>query len=64
MVEDTRTGSIVSSTCLIGQRFSYEGVEFDAGLPELVGTHPDYRRRGLVRNSSRYCTAGARSAAT
>jgi Acetyltransferase (GNAT) domain len=50
MVEDTRTGSIVSSTCLIPQRFSYEGVEFDAGLPELVGTHPDYRRRGLVRD--------------
>jgi hypothetical protein len=24
-------------------------LEFDAGLPELVGTHPDYRRRGLVR---------------
>jgi len=23
--------------------------EFDAGLPELVGTHPDYRRRGLVK---------------
>ncbi len=49
VVEDTRTGSIVSSACLIPQRFSYEGVEFDAGLPELVGTHPDYRRRGLVR---------------
>src|SRR5919107_829081 len=49
VVEETRTGSIVSSACLIGQRFSYEGVEFDAGLPELVGTHPDYRRRGLVR---------------
>jgi hypothetical protein len=49
VVEDTRTGSIVSSTCLIPQRFSYEGLEFDAGLPELVGTHPDYRRRGLVR---------------
>lgn len=49
VVEDTRTGSIVSSTCLIGQRFSYEGIEFDAGLPELVGTHPDYRRRGLVK---------------
>jgi hypothetical protein len=48
VVENTRTGSIVSSTCLIGQRFSYEGLEFDAGLPELVGTHPDYRRRGLV----------------
>jgi Acetyltransferase (GNAT) domain len=49
VIEDTTTGSIVSSTCLIGQRLSYEGVEFDAGLPELVGTHPDYRRRGLVR---------------
>src|SRR5215211_257120 len=49
VVEDSRTGSIVSSTCLIPQRFSYEGMEFDAGLPELVGTHPDYRRRGLVR---------------
>ena len=48
VVEDTGTGSVVSSTCLIGQRFSYEGLEFDAGLPELVGTHPDYRRRGLV----------------
>jgi hypothetical protein len=49
VVEDSRTGSIVSSTCLIPQKFSYEGLEFDAGLPELVGTHPDYRRRGLVR---------------
>src|ERR671921_446157 len=49
VIEDTTTGSIVSSVCLIGQRFSYEGVEMDAGLPELVGTHPDYRRRGLVR---------------
>ena len=49
VIEDTTTGSIVSSACLIGQRFSYEGVELDAGLPELVGTHPDYRRRGLVK---------------
>jgi hypothetical protein len=49
VIEDTTTGPIVSSTCLIGQRFSYEEVELDAGLPELVGTHPDYRRRGLVR---------------
>ena len=49
VVEETRTGSIVSSACLIPQRFSYEGLELDAGLPELVGTHPDYRRRGLVR---------------
>ena len=64
VVEDTGTGSVVSSACLIGQRFSYEGLEFDAGLPEHVGTHPEYRRRGLVGNSSRYCTVGARSADT
>jgi hypothetical protein len=49
VIEDTTTGSIVSSACLIGQRFSYEEVELEAGLPELVGTHLDYRRRGLVR---------------
>jgi GNAT superfamily N-acetyltransferase len=48
-VEDTRTGAIVSSLCLISQTWTYEGVEFGVGRPELVGTHPDYRRRGLVR---------------
>ena len=49
VVEDTATGCVISSACLIEQRFSYGGVELRAGLPELVGTHPDYRRRGLVR---------------
>jgi len=48
VVEDTASGSVVSSACLIEQRFSYGGVEVRAGLPELVGTHPDYRRRALV----------------
>jgi hypothetical protein len=46
VVEDTATGSVVSSACLIEERFSYGGVGLLAGLPELVGTHPDYRRRG------------------
>jgi len=49
MVEDRRTGAIVSSLNLISQTWSYGGIEFGVGLPELVGTHPDYRRRGLVR---------------
>jgi predicted acetyltransferase len=48
VVEDTATGSVVSSAYLIEQRFFYGGVELCAGLPELVGTYPDYRRRGLV----------------
>jgi GNAT superfamily N-acetyltransferase len=49
VVEDTRSGSIVSSLCLISQTWTYDGIEFGVGRPELVGTHPDYRRRGLVR---------------
>ncbi|MGC9522100.1 MAG: GNAT family N-acetyltransferase [Anaerolineae bacterium] len=49
VVEDTATGAIVSSTSLISQTWSYAGIPFGVGRPEVVGTHPDYRRRGLVR---------------
>lgn len=49
VVIDTRTGKIVSSMNLISQTWVYEGIPFDVGQPELVGTHPDYRHGGLVR---------------
>ncbi|MFN2227217.1 MAG: GNAT family N-acetyltransferase [Anaerolineae bacterium] len=49
LVEDTATGEIVSCLCLISQTWTYGGIPFGVGRPELVGTHPDYRRRGLVR---------------
>lgn len=49
VVEDTHTGAIVSSLGLISQTWSYGGIEFGVGRPELVGTHPDYRRRGLMQ---------------
>jgi len=49
IVEDTRTGQVVSSLNLISQVWSYGGIEFGVGRPELVGTDPGYRRRGLVR---------------
>ncbi|MDQ6694793.1 MAG: GNAT family N-acetyltransferase [Chloroflexota bacterium] len=49
LVEDLHTGEIVSALCLIPQRWSYEDIEFGVGRPEIVATHPDYRRRGLVR---------------
>jgi hypothetical protein len=49
IVEDTRTGDIVSSLCLISQTWAYEEVKFGVGVPELVGTKPEHRRRGLVR---------------
>lgn len=49
VVEDTNTHKIVSSFVWISQRWSYGGIEFGVGRPELVGTHPDYRGRGLIR---------------
>jgi hypothetical protein len=49
VVEDTATGAIVSSLNLIPQTWSYGGVRFGVGRVELVGTLPEYRRRGLVR---------------
>ena len=49
VVEDQRAGTIVSSLCLISQTWTYAGIAFGVGRPELVGTHPDYRNRGLIR---------------
>jgi hypothetical protein len=49
IVEDTATGQIVSSLSLIPQVWAYEGIPFRVGRPEIVGTAPAYRRRGLVR---------------
>ncbi len=49
VVEDTATGRIVSALFLIPQIWSYAGVEMLVGQPELIATHPDYRRRGLIR---------------
>jgi GNAT superfamily N-acetyltransferase len=49
VVEATRSGQIVSSLNVIGQTWSYGGIPFGVGRIELVGTLPEYRRRGLVR---------------
>ncbi|HVO25416.1 MAG TPA: GNAT family N-acetyltransferase [Candidatus Margulisiibacteriota bacterium] len=49
LVEDRRSGQIASSVCLISQTWSYGGIAFAVGQPELVGTHPDFRGQGLVR---------------
>jgi hypothetical protein len=49
IVEDTGSGQIVSSLNLISQKWLYGGIEFGVGRPELVGTLPAYRKRGLVR---------------
>ena len=49
IIEEAATGRIVSSLNLIPQTWSYEGIEFGVGRPELVGTLPEFRNRGLVR---------------
>jgi hypothetical protein len=49
IVEDTRTGKIVSSLNTISQTWAYAGIPFGVGRPELVGTDEAYRYRGLVR---------------
>lgn len=48
-MEERTSGKIVSSLNLISQTWSYAGIEFGVGRPELVGTLPEYRHRGLVR---------------
>lgn len=49
IVEDLNSKQIVSTLVLISQTWSYAGIEFKVGRPELVGTDPAYRERGLVR---------------
>jgi GNAT superfamily N-acetyltransferase len=49
IVEETATRRIVSSLNLIPQTWMYEGIPFGVGRPELVGTLPEFRGRGLVR---------------
>ena len=49
VVEETATGRIVSTLCLIPQTWAYAGVEFGVSRPELVCTLPEFRKRGLVR---------------
>ena len=49
IVENVSTGAIVASLNLISQTWSYAGIEFKVGRPELVGTDPDFRERGLIR---------------
>jgi hypothetical protein len=49
VIEETATGRIISSMNLISQTWSYEGIPFGVGRSELVGTLPEFRKRGLIR---------------
>lgn len=49
IVEDVEKGCYASTTTYLTQTWSYDGIEFEIGRPEIVGTHNDYRNRSLVR---------------
>jgi predicted N-acetyltransferase YhbS len=49
VVDEHDGGRIVSAVFLISQTWRYEEVAFGCGMPELIATDENYRRRGLVR---------------
>ncbi len=49
IVEDVEKGRYASTTTYLSQTWTYDGFEFEIGRPEIVGTHNDYRNRGLIR---------------
>jgi hypothetical protein len=49
IVEEVSTGRIVSTMNLISQTWSFQGIKFGVGRPELVGTLSEFRNRGLIR---------------
>ena len=48
LVHDVPRKRIASTLGLLEARARYSGVEFGMGQPELVGSHPAYRHRGLI----------------
>ena len=49
VVEDVAKKRIVSTTTYMSQTLSYDGIEFEIGRPEIVGSSSEYRNRGLIR---------------
>lgn len=49
MIEDEATDEIVSTTCLIPWELDFEGITLKTAQLEMVLSHPDYRKQGLVR---------------
>jgi hypothetical protein len=57
VVIEKDTGRIVSALNLISQTWSYADIPFGVGRIELVGTAPEYRKRGLVRTQFEFIHA-------
>jgi hypothetical protein len=50
LVEELTSRRIISAMNLIPQTWTFAGIPFKVGRPELVGTLPEFRKRGLVRS--------------
>ena len=48
-VEDETTGEVAATLCLMATTWSFGGKPLPVAELGFVGTHPDYRRRGLQR---------------
>ena len=48
VIDQNNDNKLVSTLCIIPQVWTYDGLPFKVGRPELVATDPAYRRRGLV----------------
>ncbi len=55
IIEDTKreNNRVVAATCLLYETWSYEGMPFRIGRPELVVSDPEYRNKGLIRTMIR-----------
>lgn len=49
LAEDIGSNMITSSITYIPQTWTYGGMEMSVWRVEMVSTHPDYRRRGLIQ---------------
>lgn len=49
VVVDTKDEKVVAYLCLVQRAFVLNGVKIPVGQMDIVGTHPDYRNRGLIR---------------
>ena len=50
VVEDTRTGRVASTTCLLPWQLDFCGIPLRMAMLEMVVTRPAYRKLGLVRS--------------
>jgi len=49
VIDENQNGAIVSAAVTISQTWSYDGIPFGVGRPELIATEPKWRKRGLVK---------------